>query len=61
MIDANIGVSLSRFSSAPHSGWKGTLQKFGYKYIKAVIPEQNPHQETDKERQRKTLDMGKEI
>ena len=49
MIDANIGVSLSRFSLAPHSGWKETLQKFGYKYIKAVIPEQNPHQERQRE------------
>ena len=33
MIDLNVSVSLSRFSLAPHSGWKETLQKSGYKYM----------------------------
>ena len=61
MIDVNIAVSLSRFSLAPHSGWKETLQKFGYKYIKADIPKQYPRQETDKKRQRETLDMADKV
>lgn len=57
MIDANVSVSLSRFLLAPHSGWKETLQKSGYKYMytKADTPKQYPRQETDKERQRETL------
>ena len=54
----SVYISLSRFSSAPHSGWK---EKSGYKYFKVVTPEQNPRQETDKERQWETLDMADKV